>query len=283
MKCDKIKKQLVFYDEALLSEKERLSVEAHLKECSACAQELKELRDSLKVYVEHEETELAPEPSPFLFAKISSEVKRSGRRKGAFVLRFAFGMAFAFLFAAIASRFMTPEREVMESQRPERALHQAHKIERIKNKLATQGKEQIKAAKIQTATPVRHPVIAKASKKTYKTARLEKKHRFPARVHKKQGENAPSAEHEEITDKYPFDKTAEEDVVAFMRGQSELKSPEVFGKNSPNFFENLLKIAEVKKKQAETLEEEKGTILARNTLLVMMSSSGAEMQANIMP
>lgn len=290
MKCDKIREQLVFYDEGLLSEKERLSVDAHLKECSGCAQELNVLRGTLKAYVEHEESSVTPEPSPFLFSRISSEVERSGKRKGVFVLRFAFGMSFAFLFAAIASRFMTPEREERESQLPERSIHQAHKIERIKNKLATHEKEQIKVAKIQIATPVKHPVIAKASKKTYKTSRIKKKHRIVRRIKPRKEKSLTDAPNGEKVEQTAFD-SAEED------GMTESESFEISAQPQPfitppqgntpygGALPLLLNIEEIQRRQEEQQNQEEmhAAMLHIQMVLGMNPANSQPKSMSIMP
>lgn len=255
MKCNKIKERLVFYDEGILSEKERVSVEEHLKGCSVCARELNDLRESLKAYVQHEENEPAPEPSAFLFAKISSGMEKVGRTKEVFVLKAALGAAFAFLLAVLASRFMILPNKDAASHLRKRAVYPSRKIEKMKNMVVSQKKKQLQLAQINHAAGFTRPVIVNTRKKVTKTARLRKNKRLLARAHKKQKADEVLS----IDEKSPFEAGKDEIAIA--------KEPEIAAPLQPfiapqenslrgGAFPLFLNIEEIQKRQEEQQHQE---------------------------
>ena len=81
--CKEFREQLSLYIDGMLSQQESLLLEAHIKECKDCREELSMLREMVASCQGLEEKE----PPEYLYPMIASSLRRSGKGKWTSSLR----------------------------------------------------------------------------------------------------------------------------------------------------------------------------------------------------
>ena len=74
MKCKTLHKNLIFFLEGELPEKEMAVIKAHLSECETCASFVKEMRQTLRII----ETEKSPAVNPFFYTRLKAKLENQG-------------------------------------------------------------------------------------------------------------------------------------------------------------------------------------------------------------
>ena len=73
MKCKTLHKNLIFFLEEELPEKEMALISAHLLECNSCASFAKDMRQTLGII----ETEKSPTVNPFFYTRLKAKLENS--------------------------------------------------------------------------------------------------------------------------------------------------------------------------------------------------------------
>lgn len=161
--CEPIKHQLVDYEEGWLKQDARQHIEAHLKECDACAQEFEELQKSLVLYRDAEKCSQEVESSPFLISRILYAAEANERKKITLVFKLSGTLAAIFLIVAFS---FYRERRIPETKYsvylPEKTKTIPIQTTRENPVLKAEApKEKIAAKKSVTQKIARHKVRAK--------------------------------------------------------------------------------------------------------------------------
>lgn len=90
MNCKKVKKQLFFYLENSLAEKQKKLLENHLQQCPACEKELEKIK---KLIVLLKDNQISVKIPPNYIEKILSQIKEQKKQRTSLVFRWAGALA----------------------------------------------------------------------------------------------------------------------------------------------------------------------------------------------
>lgn len=287
--CEPIKQQLVDYEEGWLKQDARQHIEAHLKECDACAQEFEELQKSLMLYTDMEKCSQEVEPSPFLISRILYAAEANERKKILPVFKLS-GVLAAVLFIVVLSFYhkdRTPETKysVNLSEKTKTLLIQTLRENTVVK--AEAPKEKIAVEKSVTRKIARHRTRAKhyALKKTH-TKKVMAASR-PAQ--EKSVDTTESMEIQYVTDENTPDDSYETAMLTSPYtpyGEiNPMNQPNGYAKPFPPLFPDTVRIHEILKTREEeiaSMEAEKH-IAEFHKMLGFNTNAHGNMNTSIMP